>query len=192
MDKNTLTLEHIDPRHHHLICGLENNDNEILATLSYNARKTNRFVPYRVCDYDAPINFGEMGEFLINGSWTVCEFGGSEWWNETNRIGNATTKSTVRPWTEEQRKKQSERQKGRKSPLSLEKHSEMGKRGGAVTRDSGALQKASVKGGQIQGRRNKGMKWYHYYEGEKIVQKRSHTPLPSPWVAGRGRVKSNQ
>jgi len=84
-----LTLEHIDPRHGVLVSGLENEFNEIMADNSYNSRKTNRFVPYRVCDYPAPVTFGDVGEFLIEGEWVVCEFGGPEWWAESNRIGNA-------------------------------------------------------------------------------------------------------
>ena len=84
-----LSLEHIDPRTHPLVCGLMNEITEILAEESYNKRKNNRFVPYRVCDYIAPVTFGDIGEFLINGEWVVCVFGGKEWWKESNRIGNA-------------------------------------------------------------------------------------------------------
>lgn len=84
-----LTLEHIDPRKGVLISGLENEFNEVMADNSYNSRKTNRFVPYRVCDYPAPVTFGDIGEFLIDGDWVVCEFGGEVWWAESNRIGNA-------------------------------------------------------------------------------------------------------
>lgn len=87
-----LTLEHIDPRNGELVCGLCNEFNEIFADFSYNARKTNRFVPYRVCDYPAPTTFGDIGEFLIEEEWVICEFGGTEWWAESNRVGNATTK----------------------------------------------------------------------------------------------------
>jgi hypothetical protein len=85
----TVTLEHIDPRDGELVCGLLNPRNEILAGLSYNSRKTNRFVPYRIRDYPAPQTFGDIGEFCINGQWVVCEFGGPAWWDESNRIGNS-------------------------------------------------------------------------------------------------------
>jgi hypothetical protein len=84
-----LTIEHIDPRKGVLVSGLENEFNEVIADSSYNYRKTNRFVPYRVCDYCAPVTFGDIGEFLIKGEWKVCEFGGEEWWQESNRIGNS-------------------------------------------------------------------------------------------------------
>jgi len=75
-----------------LICGLENDFNEILAESTYNNRKNNRFVPYRVNEYSAPETFGDIAEFLINGEWTVCEFGGEVWWEESNRVGNSHTK----------------------------------------------------------------------------------------------------
>jgi hypothetical protein len=67
-----------------------------------------------------------------------------------------------------------------------------GRKGGAVTRDSGKLRETSKLGGAAQGPRNKGMK--HYYmvdDNGVIIRKRSKTPLPDPWVAGRG-VKSMQ
>lgn len=84
-----LSLEHIDPRDSNFVCGLENEFNEIWVETSYNARKTNRFVPYRVCEHPAPTMFGDTGEFLIEEKWVVCEFGGKGWWAETNRIGNS-------------------------------------------------------------------------------------------------------
>jgi hypothetical protein len=83
-----LTVEHIDPRKGVLVSGLENDFNEVIADVSYNSRKCNRFVPYRVCDYPAPVTFGDIGEFLIEGEWVVCAFGGELWWAESNRIGN--------------------------------------------------------------------------------------------------------
>jgi hypothetical protein len=97
LNKNTLTVEHIDPRwaegrDYQLVCGFSEGPlaryNEIIADHSYNSRKTNRFVPYRVCNHPAPITFGDIGEFLINGEWVVCEFGGGEWWKESNVIGS--------------------------------------------------------------------------------------------------------
>ena len=75
-----ISLEHIDPRNHPLICGLRNDHNEIFAEGSYNYAKHNKFVPYRVGEYPAPVNHGDIGEFLIRGSWHVCEFF-REWWH---------------------------------------------------------------------------------------------------------------
>ena len=88
----SVTLEHIDPRNGILVSGLCNEYNEILASPEYNARKTNRFVPYRVCGYPAPVTFGDIDEFLIAGDWVVCEFGGPDWWEESNRVGNSSTR----------------------------------------------------------------------------------------------------
>lgn len=84
-----VNLEHIDPRKSKFVCGLKNDYNEIIADESYNKSKNNRFVPYRVCDYPAPVTYGGIGEFLIEEEWVVCEFGGSKWQAESNRIGNA-------------------------------------------------------------------------------------------------------
>ena len=86
-------LEHIDPIRSEHVCGLRNEHNEIIADDQYNWKKSNRFVPYRVCDYPAPVNFGDRGEFLINDEWVVCEFGGKNWWLESNRIGNSQRRS---------------------------------------------------------------------------------------------------
>lgn len=101
MNKHTLTIDHIDPQNGILVSGLCNDFNEVLQTLSYNAIKSNRFVPYRTNNYPAPKNKGDIGEFLIGadiesdipGEWVVCEFytEGSEWWAESNRIGNGHT-----------------------------------------------------------------------------------------------------
>jgi hypothetical protein len=102
-----LSLEHIDPKNHSLISGFSEGPlasfNEIIADHSYNSKKQNRFVPYRVKDYPAPINEGDLAEFLINGEWVVCPFAvkNGNWWKEANRIGCG---STVKP-TEEQKAK---------------------------------------------------------------------------------------
>ncbi len=98
-----LTLEHIDPRNSKHICGLCNEFNEVLADFTYNNRKNNRFVPYRICEHLAPETFGDVGEFLINGEWVVCEFGGEIWWSESNRIGNAQIDFAKLPASEKQK-----------------------------------------------------------------------------------------
>jgi hypothetical protein len=85
------TVEHIDPKNGVLVSGLDIDINVIIAEENYNKRKNNRFVPYRVKTYPAPVNFGEMGEFLIEGEWVVCEFGGPEWWAESTKIGCSQT-----------------------------------------------------------------------------------------------------
>ena len=130
----SLTLEHVDPRNHHLVCGLKNEFNEILADYSYNCRKVNRFVPYRVCDYPAPVTFGDIGEFLIQDKWVICEFGGTEWWIESGRIGCGQT-----------------------APAS-KKQKEAARKTGLRNKENGTLREAGRKGGaiggKITGRRN--------------------------------------
>ena len=74
-----LTLEHIDPRNHILVSGLRNEYNEILADASYNYSKSDYFLPYRIKNFDAPVNPGDVGEFLIQGEWVPTEFMG-EWY----------------------------------------------------------------------------------------------------------------
>ena len=59
-----------------------------LSATSLTPVKGNRFVPYRVEAFAAPHALGDMCEFLIDGEWLVCEFGGKTWREESNRIGN--------------------------------------------------------------------------------------------------------
>jgi len=89
LNKDTFTVEHIDPRNHSLVCGRKVIENEIICDHSWNSAKQNRFVPHRICDFPAPINPGDLGEFLIGGNWVVCEFAvkGGIWWIEANKIG---------------------------------------------------------------------------------------------------------
>jgi hypothetical protein len=84
-----LTLEHIDPRDHELICGLKNHHNEIIADASYNYSKANLFLPYRCRDHPQPVNKGDLCEFLIQGEWQVTEFLGDWWWHEANKFSRA-------------------------------------------------------------------------------------------------------
>jgi hypothetical protein len=231
-----LNLEHIDPKKSKFVSGLENDYNEIIADESYNKRKNNRFVPYRVCDYPAPVTFGDIGEFLIEEEWVVCEFGGELWWAESNRIGNAQVeggkigsrsgKNVDPDYVRERSLKAVEVNKITNTGiygLSTEDLSAAGKIGGAVTASRGYLDYGSEnsiktfetlsaggkigsrsglnadpeyirergrRGGATQGPRNKGMAWYHQYDGEgNITRKRSKTPLPAPWVAGKGKSK---
>ena len=224
-----INLEHIDPRKSKFVSGLKNDYNEILAEESYNKSKNNRFVPYRICDYPSPVTFGDLGEFLIEDEWVVCEFGGPEWWAESNRIGNAQVEAGrigvrnqpreakvlggirgteairargvgIYGLTDEERiengrrggGKSRDKQSGIHAPgvKTFETCSQGGKKGGAVTRDSGKLRETSRLGGATQGPRNKGMAWYHRYNEEgNIVRKRSKTPFPPPWIAGRGKSK---
>lgn len=87
-----MELDHKDPLHSELVCGLDNELNRLQCNRNYNARKNNRFVPYRIQTWPAPDVFGDVGEFLVEGKWVVCEFGGQTWWKESNRLGNGTVK----------------------------------------------------------------------------------------------------
>ena len=82
----------MDPRNHPLVSGFCVPENEIIADSHYNTRKSNRFVPYRVGKHGYHHTYGDVGEFLINGEWTECVFGGAAWNAEANRIGNAQVK----------------------------------------------------------------------------------------------------
>lgn len=95
MDKNARSVDHIDPLHSDHICGLNVSINIAQTDVSYNAAKSNKFVPYRVNVWPAPHLFGDVCEFLIDNVWTVCEFGGDVWHAECRRIGCGSTKNRV-------------------------------------------------------------------------------------------------
>ena len=82
--------DHIDPKNGELVCGLDVDENLHPISHSKNSGKGNRFVPYRVHTLPAPRKFGDLCEFLINGEWVRCEFGGKMWWVESNRVGNGS------------------------------------------------------------------------------------------------------
>lgn len=89
--KETLTLEHIDPRNHTLVTGLKNDFNEVLADASYNYSKSDYFLPYRIHSYNAPINPGDIGEFLIQGEWVATEFMGEWYVHEAQKYSRRMT-----------------------------------------------------------------------------------------------------
>lgn len=91
-NKVGMWLDHIDPIDSDHICGFEILSNEIIRPKDYNLEKNNRFVPYFIGDYPAPKEFGDVGEFLINGERTVVTFGGPEWMAESKRIGFSSVK----------------------------------------------------------------------------------------------------
>jgi hypothetical protein len=99
-------------------------------------------------------------------------------WKESSRF---TGKKHTEEWKEEARQRRIDF-----PTLTVDDARKGGKKGGAKTRDSGALRKASVLGGKVQGLRNKGMAWYHQVVDGKVVRKRSKTPLPKPWIKGKG------
>lgn len=100
----TPSIDHIDPLNGKIVCGLDNTLNTLSVDSPYNSRKVNRFVPYRLeGDVITHVEFGDWGTFLIGGEWVFCEFGGDEWWEESNRIGNATTAGGSANTPEQQR-----------------------------------------------------------------------------------------
>ena len=91
-------VDHIDPLKSKLICGLDISENVIQSSLEYNKAKSNAFVPYRVCSVDAPRAFGDIGEFLIDGVWVICSFGGNRWWKEVKKLGYSRTNTRKTFW----------------------------------------------------------------------------------------------
>jgi hypothetical protein len=91
-------VDHIDPLKSKLICGLDILKNVVQSNLEYNKAKSNAFVPYRVCSMEAPRIFGDMSEFLINGEWIICPFGGNQWWEEVKRLGYSRTNTRKTFW----------------------------------------------------------------------------------------------
>lgn len=87
------TVDHIDPTNGILVCGLDVPLNINHTTHIYNARKQNRFVPYRVDLFPPPQYFGDVCEFLIDDEWVVCEFGGEQWWTQSSKNGCGSTHS---------------------------------------------------------------------------------------------------
>ena len=163
-----LSLEHIDPRKGALVSGLENEFNEIIADLSYNSRKGNRFLPYRVCNYSAPTTFGDIGEFLVEGEWVVCEFGGSIWWKETNRVGCNAMARAYAPASNRQRKEAQKvglSNRGRTHTLSPEN------------------KEKQVQGAIAAGKASKGRMWFvNKLTGET---KTAHSLPGKDWKRGR-------
>lgn len=91
-------VDHIDPLNSEFICGLDILENIIKSDLKYNKAKSNAFVPYRICSINAPKKFGDVAEFLINGEWMVCSFGGNRWWEEVKRLGYSRTNTRKTFW----------------------------------------------------------------------------------------------
>ncbi len=87
-------MDHIDPRwkegrDYQLVCGLDLPCNKVLRTTSENAKKVNRFLPWRVSEDEigaVPTNPGDLCMFLDPDTecWVLEEFLG-EWWFEKTR-----------------------------------------------------------------------------------------------------------
>jgi hypothetical protein len=96
-----LTLEHIDPRNHELVCGRKCSENEVIADFSYNYAKSDLFLPYRVKEHPAPVHPGDLGEFFILGGWVVTEFMGEWFKHEAQKFSaRRLNKPEHEDWTE--------------------------------------------------------------------------------------------
>lgn len=115
--------DHVDPKNSKHICGLNVEENFESIDFHQNSWKTDRFVPYRISGIPAPKKFGDFAEFLIEGSWVVCEFGGELWAKESKRIGFSATQPA------------SEKQKETARKVC----SELGKRAGQRNKESGRM-----------------------------------------------------
>jgi len=92
--KQPYETDHIDPRweegrEYQLVCGLYVSQNLAVRETFLNTRKSNRFIPWRVCEEElggVPIHPGDLCQFLdLNtGEWVLEEFMG-EWWFEKTR-----------------------------------------------------------------------------------------------------------
>jgi hypothetical protein len=90
-----LTIDHIDPVFNRkakkhgfsLVCWLHVLANLTEMSFGENVKKSDAFVPFRVKEHAAPRNPGDIGEFWIDGAWTVTEFLGDLWWNEARELG---------------------------------------------------------------------------------------------------------
>lgn len=119
-----MVRDHVDPKKGSLVCGLDTELNYTELNYYDNSRKNNKFVPYRVCGFPAPKNFGDTCEFLIEDQWVVCEFGGELW--ETQAKKNGT---------------------GPSAPAS-DKQKEVAAKTGRRNHESGRLQKQASSGGK--------------------------------------------
>jgi hypothetical protein len=166
-----ITLERIDPINHHLVCGLKNSFNEILAIGSYNYGKTNKFVPYRVCNFEAPVNYGDLGEFLIDEHWIVTEFGGEEWHRETRRVGFGATKNRI----------------CHTDPF---KHREISALGGKAAVEAGYHFNANgCHTSELQTARVRGRVWWTNLRTMEMKRVPKNESLEYPWVKGKKHEK---
>ena len=91
VSKHHQSYDHIDPtwsegRSYQLVCGLPASTNVVVRSYKLNARKTNRFLPYRLGVSDvAPVFEGDLAWFLDphTGEWVREAFLGNWWWLKT-------------------------------------------------------------------------------------------------------------
>jgi hypothetical protein len=112
--------DHIDPdypegcdRPYQLVCGLTNPFNLIERDRSLNSSKSNRFLPWRVAAEEVgsvPINPGDLCQFLNRetGEWTLEEFMGDWWFEQTRELCGAYVSGKSRPQEHFQKMSQSQ------------------------------------------------------------------------------------
>ena len=96
MSKNSHENDHIDPlwkegRDYQLVCGLDVPGNKKIRTTSENARKINRFLPWKVSSDELgtiPVNSGDLCLFLDPETleWVLEEFLGEWWYKKTRKL----------------------------------------------------------------------------------------------------------
>ncbi len=164
--RDGMEKDHIDPRwkegrNYQLVCGLDVDGNTLIVPREYNTLKQNRFVPYRVCEYSAPVEYGDLCEFLIENEWKVCEFGGDLWKEESRKIGFGSTEGARAAHTLAM-----EREVGWYDPETRERNRQ---RSVEIMREVGSD--------------GKGKKWW--YHPEKGCTKSFQCPGEG-WIEGRG------
>jgi hypothetical protein len=100
--KKPTEIDHIDPRweegrDYQLVCGLDVEENLITRKTSENARKTNRFLPWRFSLGElgaVPTRKGDLCQFLdpVTEDWVLEEFLGEWWFEKTKTLcGNSVS-----------------------------------------------------------------------------------------------------
>jgi hypothetical protein len=106
MRHREIEVDHIDPtwkegRDYQLICGLDSSCNLLERGYTSNVKKSNRFLPWRVCSEEigvSPQNEGDLALFLVGfdidndvpGEWVLMEFLSDKWYEETKQVcGNS-------------------------------------------------------------------------------------------------------
>jgi hypothetical protein len=119
LSKSEREIDHIDPRwaegrDYQLVCGLDCFENLKEIDTSENARKTNRFLPWRMSREElgsTPLEKGDLCQFLNpdTDEWVLEEFRG-EWWYEKTKSSCGSSQGWKKP-----RDREPQREVGRKN-----------------------------------------------------------------------------
>jgi hypothetical protein len=161
MKKHLPSLDHIDPkweegRDYQLVCGLDCPLNYREVVFSENARKNNRFLPWRWSRDElgvVPEEPGDLAWFLVEEEWVLMEFLGPEWFEASKH-----TRGICQPDQLERLRSQAveANQKSQEfwSQAPREKVLERGRKAYANQPEE-ARQRARVNGGKARGNLNK-------------------------------------